>query len=214
MANAKILLLEDDEILSATIVDILEDTGYDVDLANDGEEAAELSYNSSYDLYIFDINVPEINGIELLKDLRYAGDNTPTIYITALVDIESITKAFNAGGEDYLKKPFFPQELLFRVNSRIGNEKKNCISYKTIDYFPETQEVFKDDKIVSLGIVQIRLFDSLMHNIGKLTRKEDLLSLLENPSDTALRVAINKLKNKLDIDITNVRGLGYIVEKI
>jgi len=61
--------------------------------------------------------------------------------------------------------------------------------------------------------VQIRLFDSLMHNIGKLTLKESLLDLLDQPSNTALRVAMAKLKQKLEIDITNVRGQGYILEK-
>jgi DNA-binding response OmpR family regulator len=211
--NSKILLLEDDRVLSATIVEILQDAGYSVDLANDGEEAAELCYDNNYELYIFDINVPEINGIELLKDLRYSGDDTPTIYITALVDLDSITKAFEAGAEDYLKKPFFPQELLLRVDSKLKGNKQNIIVYKMIEYYPSTKEVYKDGKIISLGSVQIRLFDSLMQNIGKLTLKETLLDLLEQPSNTALRVAMAKLKQKLEIDITNVRGLGYILEK-
>ena len=211
--SSKILLLEDDKVLSATIVEILQDAGYSVDLANDGEEAADFCYDNSYDLYIFDINVPEINGIELLKDLRYSGDDTPTIYITALVDLDSITKAFEAGAEDYLKKPFFPQELLLRVDNKLKSSKQNVIVYKFIEYYPSTKEVYKDGKIISLGSVQIRLFDSLMQNIGKLTLKETLLDLLEQPSNTALRVAMAKLKQKLEIDITNVRGLGYILEK-
>jgi DNA-binding response OmpR family regulator len=214
MSTAKILLLEDDEVLGSTIVEILQEAGYSIDLAKDGEQAADLSYDNQYDLYIFDINVPEINGIELLKDLRHAGDNTPTIYITALIDLESITKAFDAGAEDYLKKPFFPQELLLRVDSRLKNDnKQNIITYKSITYYPDTKEVYKDGKIISLGTVQIRLFDLLMHNIGKLTLKEALLDLLDQPSNTALRVAMAKLKQKLEIDITNVRGQGYILEK-
>jgi DNA-binding response OmpR family regulator len=213
MSNAKILLLEDDEILGSTILEILQHSGYSVDLVKDGEKAAELSYENNYDLYIFDINVPEIDGIELLKDLRHAGDNTPTIYITALVDLDSITKAFDAGAEDYLKKPFFPKELLLRVDSRLKNDKQNIINYQSITYYPDTKEVYKNGKIISLGTVQIRLFDSLMHNIGKLTLKESLLDLLDQPSNTALRVAMAKLKQKLEIDITNVRGQGYILEK-
>jgi DNA-binding response OmpR family regulator len=213
MSTAKILLLEDDEVLGSTILEILQDAGYSVDLVKDGEEAATLSFDNNYDLYIFDINVPEIDGIELLKDLRHAGDDTPTIYITALSDLDSITKAFDAGAEDYLKKPFFPQELLLRVDSRLKNHKQNIITYKLIKYYPDTKEVYKDGKIISLGTVQIRLFDSLMHNIGKLTLKETLLDLLDQPSNTALRVAMAKLKQKLEIDITNVRGQGYILEK-
>jgi DNA-binding response OmpR family regulator len=213
MAIAKILLLEDDTILADTICEILQEADYTVDIANDGAEASELSYDNEYDLYIFDIDVPEIDGINLLKDLRYAGDNTPAIYTSALVDLESISKAFDAGAMDYLKKPFYPQELLIRVDAKMKNEKNHLIIYKDIEYNTSSKEIFKDGKILSLGSVQIRLFDSLMKNIGKITLKEDLLDLLERPSDTALRVAVAKLKQKLDVDITNVRGLGYILEK-
>jgi DNA-binding response OmpR family regulator len=213
MAIAKILLLEDDIALQATICEILEAAGYEVDVASDGNEAANLCFETHYDLYIFDINVPEINGIDLLSDLRHAGDETPTIYMTALVDLESITKAFDAGAEDYLKKPFYPQELLMRVNSRLKPNHHDTIAYQSIEYHPETKEVFKEGKIISLGSVQIRIFDILMQNIGRLILKERLLDLLEHPSDTALRVSIAKLKQKLDIEITNVRGLGYILEE-
>ncbi len=211
---AKILLLEDDEALGTTIYDILEDAGYDVDLAKDGGVAADLSYDNRYDLYIFDINVPEINGIELLEGLRNAGDNTPTIYITALVDLESLEKAFEAGAEAYLKKPFMPEELLIRVDAKLKKSNSENIIYGDIEYNPSTTEVFKGGKIISLGSVQIKVFDMLMKNIGSTVLKEDLLDLLDTPSDTALRVSMAKLKQKLDIDITNVRGLGYILEKV
>jgi DNA-binding response OmpR family regulator len=214
MSIASILLLEDDEVLGKTILEILTDAHYDVDLAVDGVMAAELCYEKKYDLYIFDINVPEVDGVELLKELRQAGDETPTIYITALVDLDSISRGFAAGAEDYLKKPFYPEELLMRVNARMQNHLPDTIYYRDIVYHPQSKEIFKEDKIFSLGIVQMRLFDELMHNIGKVIHKERLLDLLENPSDTALRVAMTKLKQKLDLEVTNVRGVGYILEKV
>jgi DNA-binding response OmpR family regulator len=213
MENTKILLLEDDDILSSTIVEILQTAGYNVDLATDGDEASELSYANDYDLYIFDINVPEIDGIELLKSLRHAGDETPTIYMSARVDIETIAKGFDAGAEEYLKKPFLPQELLIRVDAKMKTNQQHVITYKNIEYYPDTKEVYVDGKIISLGSVQIKLFNNLMHNIGKISLKETLLDQLEHPSDTALRVAMAKLKQKLGVEITNVRGVGYILEK-
>jgi len=213
MSIKNILLLEDDKILADTIVEILEEAGYCIDLAHDGAQAAELSYSKRYDLYIFDIDVPEINGIELLKDLRYAGDDTPAIYTSALVDLDTIAKGFNAGAMDYLKKPFFPQELLIRIDAKMKSDRNNKIVYQDIEYFPETKEVFKDGKILSLGTVQIKLFDIMMRNIGKTILKEDLLDLLEQPSDAALRVGLAKLKQKTGLEITNIRGLGYILEK-
>jgi len=214
MKRSKILLLEDDNELGSTIVEILEDADYDVDLASDGAEAAELTYENSYDLYIFDINVPQINGIELLKDLRNADDNTPTIYITALVDLDSISKAFDAGAEGYIKKPFMPEELLIRVDAKLKQISSDVIKHKAIEYFPSTKEVFLDGNIISLGSVQVRVFDALMRNIGKTVLKENLLEILDQPSESALRVTITKIKQKLGIDIKNIRGLGYIIEKV
>jgi DNA-binding response OmpR family regulator len=210
---AKILLLEDDEVLASTLVEILEDAAYDVDLAKDGIIAAEYAYENQYDLYIFDINVPGMDGLELLESLRNSGDTTATIYISALVDLDSISKGFESGGDDYLKKPFLPEELLIRVDARLKNHAHDKLVYRDVTYYPDTKEIYKDGKIISLGSVQFKIFDNLMHNIGKVTHKEVLLELLEHPSDTALRVALVKLKQKLDIEITNVRGLGYILEK-
>ncbi len=214
MKKAKILLLEDDEELGSTIVEILKSSDYEVDFALSGDEAADFCFEKRYDLYIFDINVPEINGIDLLKDLREAGDNTPTIYITALVDLSSISKAFDAGAEGYIKKPFMPEELLIRVDARLKVGSDEAITYKDITYYPKTKEVFKDKNIISLGSVQLKIFDSLIKNIGKTVLKEDLIDLLETPSDTALRVALSKLKQKLDIEIKNIRGKGYIIEEL
>lgn len=214
MSVASLLVLEDDASLGKTIVEILKEENYHVDLATDGAEAAELTFANKYDMYIFDINVPEVDGLELLRQLRASGDETPAIYITALVDLNSITKGFEAGAEDYLKKPFYPEELLMRVNARLARALPDTITYMDITYHPQTKEIFKDQKIVSLGSVQSRIFDILMHNIGKVIQKDSLLDLLEHPSDTALRVAMSKLKQKLDIEITNVRGLGYILEEV
>ena len=214
MKRSKILLLEDDNELGSTIVEILEDAGYDVDFATDGTEAAELTFDNSYDLYIFDINVPQINGIDLLKDLRNADDNTPTIYITALIDLDSISKAFDAGAEGYIKKPFMPEELLIRVDAKLKQISSDVIKYKSIEYHPATKEVFLNGKIVSLGSVQIRVFDALMRNLGKTVLKENLIDILDQPSESALRVTITKIKQKLGVDIKNIRGLGYIIEKV
>ena len=79
----RILLLEDDELFAQTIEDFLDDEGFVVDIAKDGEKALELNYKINYDLYLLDINVPKISGIELLKDLRESGDNTPAIFLTS-----------------------------------------------------------------------------------------------------------------------------------
>ena len=207
----KILLLEDDIELGETIEELLEYEEYSVTLVRDGAEALEKSYETKYDLYIFDINVPEINGLELLKSLREALDETPAIFISALVDMNSIAEGFALGADDYIKKPFFPEELLIRVNAKFIQINKN-IFYKNLEYNPSSKLLKIDDKSISLGDTQKALFERFISNIGKVVDKEILLECLEHPSDTALRVAINKLKKSLNLDIRNIRGVGYTLE--
>lgn len=208
----KILLLEDDFVLGETIQEMLIEAGYETTWVLDGAKAAEATFTNSYDLYIFDINVPEINGFDLLKDLRHAEDNTPTIYISAMTDMAAIAKGFSVGIEDYIKKPFYPEELLLRIEARFMPKNKTY-SFDEISYNPHTDEVKRGDKILSLGEVQLPLLTLFIKNIGRTLRKEDLLELMEHPSDSALRVAINKLKSTTGWNIKNIRGVGYRIEK-
>ncbi len=207
----RILLLEDDSILAQTLIELLESEGYSVTLARDGDEAADASYKNVFDLYIFDINVPDINGLELLRSLREADDKTPAIFISALVDLGSISKAFAIGAQDYIKKPFFPEELLIRVNAKFA-ETSSTISYKDLEYDPKTKTLKKDGKTIALGEVQERLFSLFIRNISQVITQEMLLDCLEKPSSSALRVALTKLKQTTGLNIKNLRGVGYIVE--
>lgn len=209
--NKKILLLEDDELLAQTIVELLEENSYNVDLAADGEIAAGLAYDNNYDLYIFDINVPEINGLDLLEGLRNSDDKTPTIFTTALIDMNSIARGFEVGADDYLKKPFFPQELLIRVDAKLGVNNSNFI-YNDLEYDEASNILKKDGHILVLGEVQERLFKQFIENVGLVLDREILLGCLENPSPTALRVAITKLKQTTGLNIQNLRGIGYTLE--
>ncbi|MEA3370936.1 MAG: response regulator transcription factor [Campylobacterota bacterium] len=211
--SKRILLLEDDYELGETLKELLESQNYEVDLVESGDSAADASYEGAYDLYIFDINVPDINGLELLKSLRDADDKTPAIFISALVDMNSISKGFEVGADDYIKKPFFPQELLIRVNAKFTQSSSSEIEFKNLKYFPSSRELYIDEKIVSLGEVQECICDTFMKNIGNVLDKSILMDCLQNPSDTGLRVAINKFKTTTGLEIKNIRGVGYILEK-
>ncbi len=208
----KILLLEDDLVLGETIDEMLFEAGYDSVWVKNGEKALDESYEGGFDMYIFDINVPQINGIELLKSLREANDNTPTIFISALTDISSIAKGFNAGADDYLKKPFYPQELLFHIEAKL-NHKKRVVAHDKISYDPTTREVSKDGLVISLGEVQLALLEIFITNAGRTIDKEMLFEAMEHPSENALRFAINKLRHTTEWDIQNIRGIGYRIEK-
>jgi len=204
----RLLLLEDDPNLAKTLSKYLERNGYAVDWAKDGEEALDLSYANDYDLYLFDINVPLINGIDLLSDLRNAEDMTPTIIISALVDIASVTKGFIAGADDYLKKPFDPDELLVRIQAKTAGLRKT-LKFKNFEIDFRNDSVYKDGAELHMGPVQKNILLTLIKNHPNPVTKEELLLLHENPSDVALRVNITKLKKSLNVSIENVRGVGY-----
>jgi len=207
-----ILLLEDDYELAETVKELLEDSGYKVDMVHNGDDAIDKSYENRYDLYVFDINVPDMNGLDILESLRDAEDKTPAIFISALVDMNSISKAFKIGADDYIKKPFFPQELIIRVNAKLAQSLK-VIEYKNLKYFADKKELYLDDSLIPLGEVQECLCDIFLRNIGQVLDKSILMECLTNSSDSALRVALNKFRHTTGLELKNIRGVGYILEK-
>jgi len=206
-----ILLLEDEEDLGETLQEILEDEDYSVHWVKDGAEAADVSFENKFDLYIFDINVPELNGLELLDSLRHAEDSTPTIFISAMIDMETIRKAFKIGVEDYLKKPFFPEELLIRIESKF-QQKSSDIIYGDLCYDPKTKALKRNEERLLLSKKQQQLFDIFITNINITLEPYRLMEYSSIKSVSALRVAINKLKQRTGIKIRSQHGVGYRLE--
>ena len=208
-----ILLLEDDKILCDSLREFLELEGYSVDVAHRGPEVFDLTFDKKYDLYILDVNVPEVDGFDVLASLRETGDETPAIYITALTDINSISKGFETGAEDYIKKPFDPEELVIRIKSKYQQE-NNLLYHKDICYDPIRKTIQKESQTIGLGEVQKNIFHELMVHQNKIVDSYTLMDFLEQPSANALRVNLAKIKNKLGIEIKNIRGQGYMIENI
>jgi DNA-binding response OmpR family regulator len=209
----KILLLEDDRILCESLKEFLELEGYSVDIVHRGPDVFDLTYKGNYDLYILDINVPDLDGFDVLTSLKESGDKTPAIYITALTDINSISKGFEIGADDYIKKPFDPEELVIRIKRKY--QKDDSIIYlNDITYNPLTRELQKGGRTIGLGEVQKNIFHTLMVEQNKIVDSYILMDFLEQPSPNALRVNLAKLKNKLGIEIKNIRAQGYMIENI
>jgi len=209
--SLSILLLEDDETLGETLESLLAMEGYAVEWVRRGNDVLDRTFEKRYDLYIFDIGVPDIDGLELLEALREADDGTPAIFISARVDVASIAKGFESGAYDYIKKPFFPEELLVRIRARFRN-RESAISCGGILYDPLRKVARRDGKPIALGEVQQALLHLFLTNIGRVIDKSDLLECLNHPSDAALRVAINKLKQTTGLPVKNIRGVGYMLE--
>lgn len=205
-----ILLLEDDYNLAQSIEEILQTQNFNITKVVSAEEAIDLTYENKYDFYIFDINLPKMSGLELLQELRRSDDNTPTIFISANTDIDTISKSFSIGAQDYIKKPFAPVELLIRLNAKL---KKNIIiKYQDIKYDSISGDIYKNEKIIYLSYPQFKIFDALIRNIGKVVQQDFLMEQTEYGSYTALRVGISKIKKLFDFNIINIRGEGYMLE--
>lgn len=204
----KILLLEDDPNLAKSLIKYLQRHDYEVDWAKQGEEAIDLSYDNKYDLYLFDVNVPLVNGIDVLTGLRQAEDRTPTIIISAQVDIDSMTKGFSAGADDYVKKPFDPEELLLRIKAKTTLCKKSIIVH---GYSLDTtsNKIYLDNIICGIGEVQKNIFIQLLTAYPNPASKAVLMESLITQNDGALRVNIVKLKKETGLEIQAVRGVGY-----
>ncbi|PUE64145.1 response regulator transcription factor [Arcobacter caeni] len=216
----KILVLEDDELFASTLEDFLSDEGFEVDIAFDGEECLELNYKKNYDLYIFDINVPKINGLELLEQLRTSGDDTPSIFLTSYKDKDTLQTAFLNGCDDYLKKPADLDELLLRIKALLKRNKKQFDIIKlsnTLTYNPLNKRIYENNIDLNLPIKVLELMELFVENRGEIVTKEMIIGKLwstnQEYSEGSIRVYINQIKKIFDKDtILNIKGVGYKIE--
>ena len=210
-----ILLLEDDLLLGETLEDLLDEEGYTVHWCKNGQDALDASYSNKFDLYIFDINVPLINGLTLLSELRDSDDMTPAIYLTSHQEKSVMQKGFENGADDYIKKPFDTDELLLRLKAllrRSMGKSKACSGTLCIDR--DRYVIYENSKELTLSKKEFTLLSLFIDNSGKTVSKEMIIDALwsseEGVSDGAIRVYINRLKQELtSAEIQNVRGIGY-----
>ena len=211
---AKILLVEDDKILSETLTELLEDEGYDVTLVAGANDALSSTYEANYDLFLLDVNIEDFDGFKLLEMLRDSGDKTPAIFLTSLSDIASLSKGFEVGGDDYIKKPFDFDELLVRIQSQLRKSfkvKENEILYKDLLYKISTNELFKNNSLLKLTPSEQKLVSIFFKRLGESVSKQDIFYELDSTNESsegALRVYIHKLR-KIGLDIQTIKGVGY-----
>jgi len=217
---SKILLLEDDQLFSESLEDFLSEEGFNVDIACDGHEALDKNFENNYDLYLLDINVPKLNGLDLLKELRLSGDNTPSIFLTSYKDKETLQEGFEAGADDYIVKPLDLDELLLRIKAllkRCGKQIQNIHLSSELVFNPNSKRLLCNDVDVQIPAKVIDLLELCIENRGSIINKEMIVQKLWNTSEEhsegSIRVYINNLKKILGKDsIVNIKGIGYKVE--
>lgn len=216
----KILILEDDDLFASSLEDFLTEEGFEVDIVKDGHECLELNYIKNYDLYIFDINVPKINGLDLLAQLRHSDDNTPTIFLTSYKDKDTLHDAFLKGCDDYLKKPVDLDELILRIKALLKRNKKQFEIIELSNNFrfdPINKRVYENDIDINLPVKVLDLMELFLENKGEIVTKNMIISKLwtteEEYSEGSIRVYINQIKKILGKEaICNIKGVGYKIK--
>jgi len=221
--KAKILLLEDDLTLSETVLEFLEEQGYEVVPAYDGEEASEIIYERVFDLFLLDVNVPLLNGFELLKQKRKEGVQTPAIYITSLNSIDSLETGYNSGCDDYIRKPFVLKELLFRIETILKrgffHETSPRIEIgEDIEYDTDSNLLYVKGEKVQLNSKEGTLLKLFLQHQDETVIHEVIYETLwtydETPSENALRTYIKNIRKIIGKDkIVSIKKLGYRFSK-
>ncbi len=210
----KVLLIEDDLQLAKVVKKILETKGFNVTLVTDGDVALENIKSNSYDLYLIDINIPGINGLELVKYIRNMYKEGIIIMITASIDEYYFQKAYEYGCDDYIKKPFHATELELRIN-RLINEQKN-IKFDDYTFDFDEMELYKNSKRIPLRKKEKKFLYLLLKNINKTVKAEKIIDFVWDKHDKnnyPIRQLVNELRKKFDKDyIQTVVGIGYRFE--
>ena len=216
----KILLLEDEFGLRESIREYLEDSGFEVDAFEGSDEVIEAMFRNRYRLLLLDVQVPGINGFELLSQLRKSGDKTPAIFITSLTNIENLAKGFEIGCSDYIKKPFEIKELEVRLQNALKMECFRSDSHlialgKCYRYDTKKFVLLEQEHEIALSKTEKRILEVLIQYRGSVVSMEQFQEEVwgEYMDPANIRVQINKLRKKMHEEIIlNVRGLGYKID--
>jgi len=218
----RVLLLEDDNLLSDLLNDHLVDKGYDVTLCLNGQDALEYLIDEKFDLALLDINTPIMSGIEVLKTIREKYKNkTPVIILTAYQDTKHLKDSFENGVDDYIKKPFDLVELdqrILRLCRQFSIEQNAKIEISSdILFDPESCTINNKDKNISIAQKERDILKYFCTHRGRVISSEELLQNIwayeEMPTDATIRVYIKNLREIIGKEkITTIRGIGYKFE--
>jgi two-component system OmpR family response regulator len=216
----RLLVVEDDKDLNRQIVTALEQAGYAVDRAFDGEEGHYLGESEPYDAVILDLGLPKMDGVAVLQGWRRSGKAMPVIILTARDRWSDKVQGFDAGADDYVTKPFHMEEILARVRAvlrRAAGHATSELVCGQVRLDTRSNRVTVDGNPIKLTSHEYRLLSYLMHHVGRVVSRTEIVEHLydqdfDRDSNT-IEVFVGRLRKKLGVDaIQTVRGLGYILQ--
>jgi heavy metal response regulator len=220
----RILVVEDEKKLAGFIKQGLEEEGYAIDVASDGREGLLMALDGVHDLIILDINLPELDGLSVLREFRHHQGKTPVLLLTVRAAIEDKVLGLDTGADDYLTKPFSFQELLARIRALLRRRVETSppqlqVADLTLD--PARRLVSRGKDRIDLSSKEFALLDYFMRNPGRvLTRTmiaEHVWDYDFDPMSNIIDVYVNYLRKKIDSGrepklIHTVRGVGYMLQ--
>ncbi len=217
----RLLVVEDDPDLNRQLVSALQDAGYVVDKAMDGEEGHYLGDTEPYDGVILDLGLPVLDGVSVLEKWRRAGKKMPVLILTARDRWSDKVAGFDAGADDYVAKPFHMEEVLARVRAllrRSAGHATSELSCGPLMLDTKSARVTVNGTAVKLTSLEFRLLSYLMHHKGKVVSRTELVEHLydqdfDRDSNT-IEVFVGRLRKKLGADVLHtIRGMGYCVSE-
>lgn len=221
----RILIVEDEKDLAAIIKQGLEEEGYIVDVAHDGEEGLYMAESYPIDVMVLDVMLPAMDGLTVLSNLRKKGVQTPVILLTARDALIDKIKGLDTGADDYLTKPFVFEELLARIRSLIRRKttvKEAVIRIADLEIDTASHQVKRAGKPIALSAKEYSLLEFLAYRKGEVVSRTDIIEHIYNEDadmdSNVVDVYINYLRNKIDKEfsgklIHTVRGAGYILKE-
>ena len=219
----RLLLVEDDPVLSSALVRALSQAAYAVDVADTGDGAREVLRNDVYDLVVLDIGLPRIDGFELLRELRARGARVPVLVLTARDELDDRVRGLDLGADDYLTKPFDLPEFEARVRALIRRghySGSSTLRNGRLRLDTAGRRLYYDDQPIDVSVRELAVIELLMLREGRVVTKEQMVDHLygwnEEVGSNAIEVYIHRLRKKLEpagANIRTVRGMGYLLDK-
>lgn len=220
----KILIIEDEPRLAEALTQIVKEQKYFVDAVDNGEDGLAYALSGQYDIILLDVMLPKRDGFSILRELRKQKNITPVLMLTARDDITDKITGLDSGADDYMTKPFAPEELLARIRAvsrRLGDIALEELSFSDLTLNLSTHDLIKDTRSIRLGFKEFEVLKILMSNPKAVVTKDFLITKIwgvdSNAEDNNVEAYISFLRKKLfflhsSVEIATLRKVGYRLE--